>query len=167
MKRMKRTVLILIFLLTAWLVLSAAAEGAFPVSKDGALAYQRRYEVLGADTAVYREGAFSTLWGTLPAGTVLPVLRLSTGFVTVTVNGMTGYIDASASRELRAGDVLRASRATRVYQRPNTACRYITVPMGTQVTFVAMSGKVVQVERNGVTGYMTISHLEAVPSRLT
>ena len=89
MKRMKRTVLIMIFLLTAWLVLSAAAEGAFPVSKDGALAYQRRYEVLGADTAVYREGAFSTLWGTLPAGTVLPVLRLSTGFVTVTVNGQT------------------------------------------------------------------------------
>ena len=171
MKRKMRIDLALILLLTALLAFGAAAaegapEGAFPLSRNGALSIQRRCEVASADTGVYREGTCSTLWGTLPAGTVLPVERLSTGFVTVTVNGATGYINATATRALERGDLLYATQPTRVYKRPNTACRYITVPRGTTVTFVAMSGKIVQVERNGVTGYMTIDHLNALPQNL-
>ena len=165
MKRMVRIQLSLAVLLALMLAFSVAAtanepvEGAFPVSKNGALTIQRRYELASTNVGVYREGKCTTLWGTLPAGTVLQVERLSTGFVTVTINGMVGYIDAAATRLLAADDKLYANRPTRVYQRPNTACKYVEVPAGIDVTFVAMSGKIVQVKRNGVTGYMLIDHL--------
>lgn len=97
---------------------------------------------------------------------MLQVERLSTGYVTVTINGITGYIDATATRLLTAGDRLYSNQPTRVYQRPNTACNFIEVPKGLDVTFVAMSGRIVQVQRNGVTGYMLIDHLSARPDNL-
>ena len=92
---------------------------------------------------------------------------------TVDANGMVAgvakgsvYIDATATRLLAAGDRLYSNQPTRVYQRPNTACSYIDVPRGIDVTFVAMSGRIVQVQRNGVTGYMLIDHLSARPGSL-
>ena len=172
MKRMVSFSITLAVLLALMLAFSAAAtadeqvESLFPVSQNGALTIQRRYEVASAELGVYREGTCATLWGTLPAGTVLQVERLSTGFVTVTINGITGYIDATATRLLAAGDRLYSNQPTRVYQRPNTACSYIDVPRGIDVTFVAMSGRIVQVQRNGVTGYMLIDHLSARPGSL-
>lgn len=169
MKRMVRIQLSLAVLLALMLAFSVAAtadepaESLFPLSKNGALTVQRRYEVASSELGIYREGKCATLWGTLPAGTVLQVERLSTGFATVTLNGLVGYIDPVATRMLAAGDRLYANQPTRVYQRPNTACSYIDVPAGIDVTFVAMSGRIVQVQRNGVTGYMLIDHLSARP----
>ena len=142
---------------------SASEEGVLPASQSLTLSIQRAYEFSPQPLNIYREGTCSTLWGTLPAGTVLKVERLSTGFTTVTINGLTGYIDNTATRTLQPGDKLYANRITRVYQRSNTACRYMVVPKGMDVTFVAMAGKCVQVKRNGVTGYMTITHLSASP----
>ena len=123
------------------------------------LTIQSAYEVTGDNTMVYHDGAFTMPWGTLPRGTVVRVDRLSSGFVTVKVRGRIGYIADTATRPLKYGDRMYATRNTRVYRRPTTKSRYIEVPSGTDVIFEAMSGECVQVRRNGVVGYMTIKHL--------
>ena len=142
--------------------LAAAEEAADPAPEaatSAVLTIQRAYEVTSEKTVVYHDGAFTKPWGTLPAGSLVKVDRLSSGFVTVNVRGHIGYIAATATRPLKYGDRMYATQSTRVYQRPTTKSRYLEVPSGTEVIFEAMSGTCVQVKRNGVVGYMTIKHL--------
>ena len=151
-------VAILLLIFTA-----AQAEDGLDATTDAAsstvLTIQSAYEVTGDKTMVYHDGAFTMPWGTLPRGTVVRVDRLSSGFVTVKVRGRIGYIADTATRPLKYGDRMYATRNTRVYRRPTTKSKYIEVPSGTDVIFEAMSGDCVQVKRNGVVGYMTIKHL--------
>ena len=152
---------LLIFTLIASLLLAcspALGEGVEEAAST-VLTIHRAYEVTGERTMVYHDGAFQQPWGTLPAGMLLQVERLSSGFVTVTMRGHVGYIADNATRPLQPGDRLYATRNTRVYKQANVKSKYIEVPRGTDVTFVAMSGVCVQVTRNGVTGFMTIRHL--------
>ena len=165
MKRNDRIERMLIFTLILALGLAigpAAAEDAVPAPEaatSAVLTIQRAYEVTSDKTIVYHDGAFTKPWGTLPAGTLVKVDRLSSGFVTVNVRGNIGYITATATRPLQYGDRMYATRNTRVYQRPNAKSKYSEIPSGTDVVFEAMSGTCVQVRRNGVRGYMTIKHL--------
>lgn len=151
-------------MLTLLLIFTAAlAEGGDDSAAEPAvntvLTIQRAYEVTGENTMVYHDGAFTMPWGTLPRGTLVRVERLSSGFVTVKVKGHIGYIADTATRPLKYGDRMYATKNTRVYRRPTTKSKYIEVPSGTDVIFEAMSGDCVQVRRNGVVGYMTIKHL--------
>lgn len=166
MKRNTRIERLLVFSLILALVMAfgpAVAEDAADPAPEAAanavLTIQRAYEVTSEATMVYHDGAFTKPWGTLPAGTLVKVDRLSSGFVTVNVRGHIGYIADTATRPLQYGDRMYATRNTRVYQRPNTKSKYIEIPSGTDVIFEAMSGTCVQVQRNGVRGYMTIRHL--------
>ncbi len=166
MKRIVRLERMLAITLALALVLAfvpAVAEEAVNPAPEAAsnavLTIQRAYEVTSEKTIVYHDGAFTKPWGTLPAGALVKVDRLSSGFVTVNVRGHIGYITATATRPLKYGDRMYATQSTRVYQRPTTKSRYLEVPSGTEVIFEAMSGTCVQVRRNGVVGYMTIKHL--------
>ena len=157
----KRLILLLALALLMTCLPQATAEGSFEavVAVDG--------------MKVYAQAKPHGVLTTLPRGTVVTVLRWSGKAALVSVNGITGVAkvaEMTRSNQVAAptptptpaaGQTMVTNRQTRVYARPSTASRFVTLQAGVSVQVMSINGSYAQVSMNGKVGYMLYSHLSA------
>ena len=124
---------------------------------------------------VYAEEAPHEYLGSLPRGTVVTVLEYSGKAARISYNGNTGLakvadmkvyeeeepaVSNDTTQEVvSVNRTVAALRDTRIYQKPSTSSRYVTVKAGTTMTLVAYRGDCAQVMKDGKIGYAVYSHL--------
>ena len=163
-QRKTATLLILILLL-------ALLAGAVPA----AMAENTFKAVVTADSMpVYSQVESHDYLGSLPRGAEVTVEAYSGNVALISYRGYYGLAKVSdmkavaepaavqntavQSETVQSRPVI-AVRATRIYKKPSTRSRYISVEAGTSMTLLAVSGNCAKVERGGVVGYAVYSHL--------
>ena len=118
---------------------------------------------------VYGQAAPHALIATLPQGTVVTVTAWSGKAALISYNGTTGIARVSDMRrpgaeatpgpQESATRTMVTNRDTRIYQRPTTASRYVSLPAGTALELLAVNGAAARVSLNGRVGYTLYAHL--------
>lgn len=120
---------------------------------------------------VYAQAAPHDLVATLPRGTVVTVQKWSGKAALITSGSVTGIARVSEMSRVAQttaptptqtpspSRTMVTNRQTRVYQRPNAASQYVTLPAGTSVQVLNVNGDYAQVSMNGNVGYMLYGHL--------
>ena len=157
----KRLILLLALALMMTCLPQAMAEGSFEA-------------VVAVDAMnVYAQSKPHGILTTLPRGTVVTVQQWSGKAALITVNGITGVAKVAEMTRMTqvaaptptptpaAGQTMVTNRQTRVYARPSTASRFVTLQSGVSVQVMSINGSYAQVSMNGKVGYMLYSHLSA------
>ena len=157
----KRLILLLALALMMTCLPQAMAEGNFEA-------------VVAVDAKnVYAQAKPHGILTTLPRGTVVTVQQWSGKAALITVNGITGVAKVAEMTRMTqaaaptptptpaAGQTMVTNRQTRVYARPSTASRFVTLQAGVSVQVMSINGSYAQVSMNGKVGYMLYSHLSA------
>lgn len=157
----KRLILLLALALLMTCLPQAVAEGSFEA-------------VVAVDAMnVYAQSKPHDILATLAKGTVVTVQKWSGKAALITVNGITGVARVSEMTRATgtaaptptptpaAGQTMVTNRQTRVYARPSTASRFVTLQAGVSVQVLSINGSYAQVTMNGKVGYMLYSHLSA------
>lgn len=127
------------------------------------------------DTRVYRQASTSSRYITIKAGTTMNLLGVNGSCAKVERGGAIGYMAYShlgepasttptetteAQLEWREANVPAVTTTlTRVYQRPDTSSRYVTVDKGLKLTLLAVSGSIAKVGSGSAVGYMDLADL--------
>lgn len=152
-------------------------------SAPSAQQYNSKPVIAVRNTRIYSRPSTSGRYVSVAAGTSMNLLAVNGSAAMVEKGGVVGYAvvshlgepgsvivpevtQAPAATQAPAIDTsmkvaVVANRSTRIYQKPSTASRYVSIPAGTSMNVVAVNGNAAMVERNGVYGYAVKSHLSA------
>lgn len=139
--------------------------------------------VVSGSMKVYSAKSPYKYMGSLPKGTEVTVKDHKSGVALISYNGKTGMAKAgdlekvtssasgaenSASKPQKyESRPMVANRTTRVYSKPSTSSKSVSVKAGTAVNLLAVNGSVAMVEKGGAVGYMVNSHLSEPGSVVT
>lgn len=120
---------------------------------------------------VYANASLTGASVTLPKGTVVVVNEVSDGVAQITYKNKTVYCDygdLTAVEDIAYKAYVNAS-GVRVYAKPDTSSKSVSVDKGTVVNLLAVSGSWALIEKNGYgafiyKGYLTLVEDEATPT---
>lgn len=120
---------------------------------------------------VYADASLQGKTVTLPKGTVVVVNEVSAGVAQITIKNKTVYCDydsLTAVEDIAYKAYVNAS-GVRVYEKPDTSSKSVSVDKNTVVNLLAVSGSWALIEKNGYgafmyKGYLTLVADEATPT---
>lgn len=116
--------------------------------------------IMPGGTIVYRDAEMSAEWGAAPRDLIMNVVAYK-GDVALVKNGNKyAYCLLNDFKTLTGGTELVSARSTRVYQSPSTKSRYMNIPKGLDMEFVALNGNCAEVRRGDYVGYVYIGHIQ-------
>lgn len=149
-----------------------------PEAAAPAVATQAARSVIAiCDTRAYARPSTASASLAIQAGTSLNLLAVSGSVAMVERGGRTGYMllshlgepgsaiqqaaapQAEATPTITWNKAVVTNQATRIYRAASTSSAYWNVGQGLQLTLLASKGNIAQVSRNGVVGYMALTHL--------
>lgn len=139
--------------------------------------------VVSGSMKVYSAKSPYKYMGSLPKGTEVTVKDYKSGVALISYNGKTGMAKAgdlekvtssSSAADNSASNTQKydskpmvANRSTRVYSKPSTSSKSVSVKAGTSLNLLAVNGNIAMVEKGGAVGYMVKSHLSEPGSVVT
>ena len=156
-------------LVSICLALCLLAAALLAAAQPAALAEKSFAAVVTAESmGVYSPQSPYSYLGVLPRGTQVTVEAYAGSVALISYKGNSGLARvgdmqavaaAPAAAQSAVSKPVVALRDTRIYKKPSTRSRYITVKAGTAMTLLGVSGSCAKVERGGAVGYAVYSHL--------